>query len=718
MTTVSFTLENNNGLLSSTTEIDFETLMKNYILNNEDVKTIIQEKVKDIVKAIDVQRVSENFQTQLGDLFSLKVGDVANFQTKINEIYKEGIKKLESNIESSLSSFKFEIPKIKIEDVSIKQNVREEQLQFQQPNTFRNENNLYANEEIVTKVSIVDISDDTIKKMSSLFEGFGKERPEVKKPESQFESLGLAGGLVIGGIIAKKLADWIADQDLKELWKTLFNFITDSRYRKIIAEAIEAKFGKFISFFGEKWDDLFKAISNTWGRFFDDNKLIKRFKNSEWLSEINKVFTKIGDKLDSVKLVLKESTFGKVFSEFADNFTSIFNKVKDWFKIGGDLVTDTSKSLGIVGEVVKGGGVMSVFGNIGKFIADTPIGKFLKVLAKPGSILAKGTMKMIPFLGDMLSIYIGYDRIKNANGYLDTFQGVMDIVSGIFGLTAVGQPISIALDMINLTIDLIRWGTKKMEDYAVSQGNTGILDLIGTKLKSFGKDMVIGLLNLMPSFIRNMFEVGEDSSIKFKGVDYFIEQLDQVTGGLISGAQKVANETGRGIGKAFNWAGDKFDSVFGFGESEQDTQEMNMSTEDKPKARGRAKSKPPVKVGKDIIMDSGRVTYYQPDNSDKLINITSNTSAMAKENGFLDKKFDEMIKIMKDQAFILVESGNNLQKMLQASMETIDQLVKMNGVLPALAPIPPESPTTQFSDDASGNPIMDYRMRNYNMRGV
>jgi len=223
---------------------------------------------------------------------------------------------------------------------------------------------------------------------------------------------------------------------------------------------------------------------------------------------IGPIIAKLFTKLDYAKVFLRvlTSPFEKLFAKFGDSL-KFLTKSADV----ADATTDIAKG------AEAGGSIFKVFkSKFFGFLANTPIGK-LFVAMKGGVKAGSKLFKFVPFIGDLLSLYLGYKRIKEGSGWLDMTQGIIDIVSGIAGLTGIGAPVSILLDSINLLIDLTRYGAKKDAEMKAA-GGIGILDTLKNKLKEWTTKIFKGFYNFLPKTLRDYFFDIDGDNIKFNSL--------------------------------------------------------------------------------------------------------------------------------------------------------------------------------------------------------
>lgn len=370
----------------------------------------------------------------------------------------------------------------------------------------KKEKGLRIFEEDPTPVYLVKIHEEVWDKLERILGG--EKKNKIENSLTDLGSVGVGAALLGGAALAAmSAAKWITDQDWPGVWKMLFRYFLDPKYRNFLEGVLDKQWVKFSSWFGGKWASFTTAITNRWG------KVIDKVKDSRPFKAVEESFVKMGARIEEFKTAFKGSKLGSTIIKFTDKMSEMFKGIVSLFKI--DPIADASKAADAVTGAVKGGSIAARIAKIGDYIMAGPFGKFVSLLktgVKGGGIgakIARGAFKMIPIFGDLLSILVGYNRIKDEGGILGWGQGVIDIVSGIIGLTGVGAPISVALDAVNLVIDLVRWGAgrvSEMNEGAKIEGYSGLWDAWSTNLAKYNKEFVMGIWSLLPRGARDFWE--------------------------------------------------------------------------------------------------------------------------------------------------------------------------------------------------------------------
>lgn len=494
-----------------------------------------------LVKSLNVDKITaivEQFKTDLTN----KITNNLNLDRFLIVFEKFG-----ENIMSNISKT---IAKEKILDNKSDSNVSEPTAQ----DTITKEKDVSVFEPKPTKVILVDIEDDAYKKLLSAFgnmntiaqaakpeEGKGGLWDLIKGAIGDFLWNALAFGL--SALLAKLLAEFLLKSPLAEFWKMVIKSFTSAKYFEAVVDMFSKGFYKIIDAIKES--RLFKWTSEKMadlGKRFDN--LIDAFKNSDFYKYFDEKIVKLLDKFKELKLAITESKPFKFLMEGIDKVKNLFKGIYDFFKADNFLhffkgAEEVTQGATTGSRYIRGMGSMTeIFRTFKNVIANTPLGKIFKVVFGPGVKLAKGALKFIPIFGDILSLWFGYERIKEG-GALNVVQGFMDIISGILGLTGIGTPVSLALDGINLLIDLCKWGYEEGTTAVQAKGYKGIWDFIVQKMKKVMSEiyqtMIKWIYSLMPGTMKYFFKVNPSTNeLEFTGASGLKDLIDDKTGGLLS----------------------------------------------------------------------------------------------------------------------------------------------------------------------------------------
>lgn len=557
-------------------------------------------------------------------------------------------------------------------------------------------------EEDPTPVYLVKIHDDIWDKLKRIFGGAESDRLQSNLGKlGEIGALGTILGLGAGG--ALMLSDWITKQDWPGVWKGMFRYFLDPDYRMFFNQVLDENWNKFTKWFGEKWAGFTDAIASRW------SKSIDAVKDSKTFLFVEEQFSMMAKKIEDFKLAFKDSKLGLTITKFTSKMTEMFDGIKSLFTTSP--IDDAAKAADVVTGTVKGGGIAARISMISEYIKKSPLGKFVELLATGattggiGAKLATGAFKMLPIFGDILSILVGYNRITQEGGIMGWGQGVIDIVSGIIGLVGgpAGAPISVALDAVNLVIDLARWGAEAAGEASANaqvQGYSGLWDKWASQLADFNKEFVLGIWSMLPEGARDFWEYDPSTGwLKYRE-GALMEKWDQMTDlpGLKQYKQGVEAITTAILSPSeADFRAEQIDLYKRANEKHRETlATLNLELEDLlsqgPTVRSaevsdhiqrleRLMEENEKKISKLTVNDAQGwvnpgtlVGFYD---NQKVVTGSRDFMTLAKEGGPIEKKLTELVLTVN-------ENMNNLMDKIAESIEA-----GISNMQPAIVPIPP-----------------------------
>ena len=487
--------DSGNSIFSQEGSVDMDSLLKDLLSDNKELKSILSDKFKSILDTIklDNKKLSASVVDGFSDLFDFKDTYKKSVQTNINKSVDKLLKNISvesANIGSNIKSlFEYKDKDKKLKSVFDKINEAAElQLSNKKGSSKKDLNSLFNtniigfDDVLINKFALAN-TESLMEKIKEFFEPYlkplslkqssdGKQvnnqntedtvfnpepipvvlagiNPEVIKilnnvlddnktiteePKEKDNSTkwGLFGALIGGAILA-----WMNRDKIKKWW---------DESGSVMWNELKNGIKKWWKDDGkEMWEDIKENVQT-----FIISPLHQWFTETVKDTEFYKTFKQWNDKpftlkiLDATGLTTDNEFTGmhKILDKFiVKKVAGFFTKMSSPFKIVGSFF---SKFLGGAGE--KG------LEEVAEKAAPKFFGKAISknVGAKTTEFIAK-RLKFIPGIGALIGFGFGIKRMTDG----DISGGLIDIASGIAGsFPLIGTAISVALDVINVGRDV------------------------------------------------------------------------------------------------------------------------------------------------------------------------------------------------------------------------------------------------------------------------
>lgn len=728
-------------------QVDFEGILKDIISSNESIKKLVTDKVSFLLKSVKDKDVVKNLQDFFSGMEGLNDFDKEDIKRGLTGKITEKIERALKGLSVNLESIKIDVGPVTAKVAASQENSPSSLLVGKTPNQpnetiftskfFKPFSDLFK----INSKNIKDIRDSNIDVRTQMKEM--KEKMAISNINSNNDN-------EKDEAVAQAEKNTEAINKLTksvEILPKAFSSITDklSGFTQVAKEKVSwwakaagilgAAFlaylnkDKIIKWFNES--GLMEKIQGIWETVkpvllkYKTEFLEPLFKNyigdpfKAWWKEVNPVANFIISPLEKwwkepKPLVLKIAGLGGITNVKDDDpFQGLRKTILD-LAIINPISKSLTKLMGSAGFIKKMGP------NLAKFLGKVPIigtilsiGEGLNYLVQDKPLYAlmsfgAGLAYLIPGAGTIIGTLIDASKagmqIAESKGKFDSKAAMDNVLTFLKKVPGIGGIIYAVEAMGAFSAGDWKTGLQKLmfvvpgvnilgafleEDAKKVSQETGqdINEIIRTRIKR-------KIASLIPASLKSLLGMDEEGELLPLAPPVPIERTEDQH---IIG-KKLYLEQLRSMTKA---NGEKLYDNYQLGEE--------LKKYDK---------KFNVQKTQDFVMDKGKITFVQPDNSDKLYPTGRDSGIMAKADGVLNKTFEKMYDSLATQVKIMNQQLNEVKLIHKQALESGQYLKSINDMLPSLQPIPPEPATTNFSSGDERDPIYDYRVKNFDMRGV